>query len=92
VVLEEQLDQLRVRPARRVDVELEALRVIFQVVVGREALAASAIADPGAPDSVETPEPGIRGPESAQRERRGLELRRLLGVEEERLHRYPIVR
>jgi hypothetical protein len=70
----EQLEELLVRDDRRIEVERERLGVVTDVVIGRFAMLAARVADAGADDSWQTPEPGVRGPESTERERRGLDV------------------
>lgn len=66
------LQQLLVGDLGGVIVDLDALRVVADAVVGRIGRAAARIADAGADDAGETPEPGVGAPESTEGKGRGL--------------------
>jgi len=74
VTLPEQLQQILVGDYRRVEVDLEALGLVAERAVGGVWMVAARVADTRAPDPVDEPEPGVRSPESTNRERRGLQL------------------
>lgn len=65
----ENIEELFIRDALRVIVYLYGLCVVSQAVVRRVLLGPSRIAHPGADNSWDAPEPGVRAPESAQGER-----------------------
>lgn len=66
-------EELAVGDDGRVVDDLDGLGVAADAVVGRLWLRAAGIADAGLDDTRETPEPGVRAPESAHREGRRLE-------------------
>ena len=78
---EEECEQLAVRDEARVVVELYRLGMVPEVVVGRPRRGAAGVADTRADDTVQTPEPGIRSPESAKGEGGGGHLGRLVQIE-----------
>ena len=49
-------------------VNLDRLRMAVQIVIGRVTGATASVSDTGADYSIDTPEPGVRSPESAQGE------------------------
>lgn len=76
MVLPEDIEELLVRdPAGVVD-DLNRLRVVAEIVIGRVLLGAACVAYQGRKDTVDLPEPGIRSPESAQAEGGCLDVRR----------------
>lgn len=66
VVLPEDLEHLGIGYNRGIKVDLQGLGVIAKVMVRGIGLCSSGIADTGPDHSRETPEPGVRTPESAQ--------------------------
>ena len=72
----EDLQQLLETDDLRVVVDLNALAVVAEAVVGRIRLGAAGIADAGADNSGQAPKLGVRAPESAHREGGGTELGR----------------
>jgi len=68
-------EQLLVRQLLRIEVDLEALGVITDRAVRRVRGGSAGIPDASANDSGETPEPGVRTPESTGPERRCLDAR-----------------
>ncbi len=74
VAAPEDVQQLLVGDNRRVEVDLDGLGVVPEAVVGGVWLGPARIAYPGADNAVESPELGLRTPESAQTEGGGLGL------------------
>jgi hypothetical protein len=72
VATPEDVQQLLVGNDRRVEIDLDGLGVVAEVVVGGVGRRAAGVPYPGADDAVDSPELGIRTPESAQTEGRGL--------------------
>jgi hypothetical protein len=72
VVAPEDVQQLLVGDDRRVEIDLDGLGVVAEVVVGGVVLSAARVPYPGADDAADSPELGIRTPESAQAEGSGL--------------------
>ena len=69
----EEVEELVVADDGRVEVDLERLGVVAEVVVRGIRMGAARVADAGAVDAGDGPEPGVGGPESADGERGGLE-------------------
>ncbi len=69
----ENIQQLRVGYYLRVEIDLKSLRMIADILIGRIRRCSPRIADARAEDAFKKPEPGIRPPESAKGERRGLD-------------------
>ena len=72
VAAPEDVQQLLVGDDRRVKIDLDGLGVVTEVAVGGVGLRAARVPYPGADDAVDSPELGIRSPESAQAEGGGL--------------------
>ena len=72
VAAPEDVQQLLVGDDRRVEIDLDGLGVVAEAVVSGVVLGAARVAYPGADDAVDSPELGIRTPESAQAEAGGL--------------------
>ncbi len=68
----EDIEQLPVGDHGRIEIHLDRLDVISEVVVRGVLRRPSRVPDTGAENAGETPEPGVRTPESAQGERRRL--------------------
>lgn len=81
VAAPEDVQQLLVGDDRRVKIDLDGLGVVAEVVVGGVVLGAARVAYPGADDAVDSPELGIRTPESAQAEAGGLGAGRNCGIQ-----------
>ena len=64
----EDIEQFLVGDAIWVVVDLDRLRVVAKAIVSGIVCAASRVADSRPDDTGETPEPGVRAPESAKRE------------------------
>lgn len=71
---EREVDKLGVGNHVRVEVDLEALRVVADAMVGRIDGPTARIADTRSPDSFDDPEPGVRRPESTHAKRGGREV------------------
>ena len=71
-----QLEQVVVTDDLRVEFDLEALRLVAQIAIGGIGVVAASVARTCAPDTLDSPEPGVRCPESTYGEGRGLELSR----------------
>jgi hypothetical protein len=65
VAAPEDLQQFLVRDDRRVEIDLDGLGVVAEVAVGGVLPRAAGVPYPGADDAVDSPELGIRTPESA---------------------------
>jgi hypothetical protein len=74
----EHVEQLGIRDDARIEVERERFGVIAEVVIRRIDVASTRVSDARANDSWVTPEPGVRRPESTEREDRGLGMRLVL--------------
>jgi len=61
-------------------INLDRLRMPVQIVISRVSGTAASVSDTGADYSVNTPEPGVRSPESAQGEGRGFSCHRRGGI------------
>ena len=72
VAAPEDVQQFLVGDDRRVEIDLDGLGVVAEVVVGGVWPRAAGVPYPGADDALDSPELGIRTPESAQAEGRGL--------------------
>jgi hypothetical protein len=68
----EDIEQFPVGDHGRIEVHLDRLDVVPEVVIRRVLRRPSRVADAGAENAWETPEPGVRTPESAQGESRRL--------------------
>jgi hypothetical protein len=68
VTTPEDFQQLLVGDDRRVEIDLDGLGVVAEVVVCGVGRRAAGVPYPGADDAVDSPELGIRAPESAQAE------------------------
>ena len=73
---EEEIEQLAVGDSIGIKIELHRLSVVTEVMVGGLRFGATGVAHSSPDDRVETPEPGVRSPESSQGESRGLDSRR----------------
>jgi hypothetical protein len=89
VVLPEELEQIPERDAFRIELDLDGLGVVTEVAVGRLVLRPAGVADARAEDTGETPEPGVRTPESPEGERSDLHA---IGTRRVRLHGLGFVR
>jgi hypothetical protein len=74
----EHVEQLGIRDDARIEVECERFGVIAEIVIGRILVMSARVSDARANDSGETPEPGVRRPESTECEDRGLGVRLVL--------------
>ena len=81
VAAPEDVQQLLVGDDSRVEIDLDGLGVVAEVVVGGVALRAACVPYPGADDAVDSPELGIRTPESAQAEGSGLRVGGNCGIQ-----------
>ena len=72
VALPENQEQIFVRNAVRVVVDLDSLGMISDTAISWIFLLTAGISDPGPDDTVHTPELGVRSPESAHRKGCGL--------------------
>lgn len=81
VAAPEDVQQLLVGDDSRVKINLDGLGVVAEVVVGGVAPGAACVSYPGADDAVDSPELGIRSPESAQAEGSGLRLGGNCGIQ-----------
>ncbi len=61
-------------------INLDRLRMPVQIVISRVSGTAASVSDTGADYTFDTPEPGVRSPESAQGEGRGFSSHRLRGI------------
>jgi hypothetical protein len=76
VAIPESLEQFFIRDPGRVVVNLNRLRVIAKIVIGRVLFCPPCVPDTGANDTRDTPEPGVRSPESAKSKGCRLDLKR----------------
>ena len=67
------VQQLVVGNDLRIEVDLDRFAVVAEAPIGRILLLAAGVADARADDTGQTPEPGVRSPESPQREGRGFQ-------------------
>jgi len=72
VAAPEDVQQFLVGDDSRVKIDLDGLGVVAEVVVGGVVLSAARVPYPGADDALDSPELGIRTPESAEAEGSGL--------------------
>ena len=80
VAAAEHLEQLRVGDPARIEIDLDGLGMVSEAAVGGVLAGATAVADPCADDARQTPEPGVRTPESTQGEGGGLDHRRCVDI------------
>jgi hypothetical protein len=70
----EDVEQVGIRDARGIEVDLDGLGVVADRLVRGVSCGATGIANARANDAGNLPEPGIRTPESTERESRRLEI------------------
>ena len=81
VAAPEDVQQMLVGDDRRVKIDLDGLGVVAEAVVGGVGLGPACVAYPGADNAVDSPELGIRTPESAQAEGSGLRVGGNCGIQ-----------
>lgn len=81
VAAPEDVQQFLVGDDCRVKIDLDGLGVVAEVVIGGVGLRSARVPYPGADDAVDSPELGIRTPESAQAEGSGLRVGGNCGIQ-----------
>lgn len=73
---EGEVDKRRIRNDVGIEIDLEALGMVADAMIGRVRYTAARVTDARSPDSFDNPEPGVRSPESTHAERGGCQRRR----------------